>query len=113
MTIGEAHQINWLLQWILNYTPPGGMVVTSVTAERAAEDLADSAEETLNSGLSGVDVIHHWGGQARARLDKQQAKHLDDVIAAVQAEVKEIKATRPLSRPAKEALGRLLRLTEL
>ena len=60
LTIGEAGDVNTLLEYVLNLHGPGQRVPTDDDARAAAGRLADKATKTLYAGLDSKRVDAAW-----------------------------------------------------
>lgn len=63
LTIGEAQDVNSLLEWVLGIRPQYTEMTDEELATEArasAERLADKANKTLSAGLNGKRVNDAW-----------------------------------------------------
>lgn len=60
LTIGEAHDVNTLLEHVLQHSRAGLGVPSLDEAREAAARLADKANKTLMAGLTGERVRAAW-----------------------------------------------------
>lgn len=62
LTIGEATDVNVLLDWMLGVPSHGQKTdeQASAEAQAAAERLADKANKALSAGIRSVDVRTNW-----------------------------------------------------
>ena len=64
LTIGEAHDVNTLLDWMLGIRRPSNSDSDEELrheAKEAAARLADKANKALMAGIRGADVLAAWG----------------------------------------------------
>lgn len=63
-TIGEAHDVNTLLDWMLGIRRPGSVDDTdeqlAEEAKASAARLADKANKALMAGIRSDDVLKAW-----------------------------------------------------
>jgi hypothetical protein len=67
VNIGEAIDLNLVLDYLLGLPRDGLPPVDPVAARMAAERLADRASKALSAGISANTITSHWPGPRRKR----------------------------------------------
>jgi hypothetical protein len=67
MNVGEAVNLNVLLDWLLERPRYAGRRISEQEAKAAAIRLATAANRALSAGLNGADVETLWTIPARKR----------------------------------------------